>query len=56
MAVVSRLILLSIFNQATTAAVSPYVQIILRNKDYSHSIVGLILAFGQIATVIIPIS
>ena len=54
MAVVSRLILLCIFNQATTAAVSPYVQIILRNKGYSHSIVGLILAFGQIATVIIP--
>lgn len=54
MAVVSRLILLCIFNQATTAAVSPYVQIILRNKGYSHSVVGLILAFGQIATVIIP--
>ena len=54
MAVVSRLLLLCIFNQATTAAVSPYLQIILRNKGYSHSIVGLIMAFGQIATVIIP--
>ena len=54
MAVVSRLFFLCIFNQATTAALSPYVQIMLRNKGYSHSVVGLILAFGQIATVIIP--
>ncbi len=50
----SRLFLLCIFNQATTAAVSPYIQILLRNKGYSHSVVGVLLAVGQLATVIIP--
>ena len=54
MAAVSRLILFCIFNQATTAAVSPYIQILLRNKGYSHSVVGVLLAVGQLATVIIP--
>ena len=51
----SRLLLLCIFNQATTAAISPYVQIIFRNKGYSHSLIGIILAVGQLATVIIPV-
>ena len=50
----SRLIFLCVFNQATTAAVSPYIQILLRNKGYSHSVVGVLLAVGQLATVIIP--
>lgn len=51
----SRLLLLCIFNQATTAAISPYVQVIFRNKGYSHSLIGIILAVGQLATVIIPV-
>lgn len=50
-----RLVLFCIFNQATTAALAPYVQIMFRNKGYSHSVVGVILAVGQIATVIIPL-
>ena len=54
MAAVSRLILFCIFNQATTATVSPYIQILLRNKGYSHSVVGVLLAVGQLATVIVP--
>lgn len=49
-----RLVLFCIFNQATTAALAPYVQIMFRNKGYSHSVVGVIIAVGQIATVIIP--
>ena len=49
-----RLILFCVFNQATTAALAPYAQIMFRNKGYSHSLVGVILAVGQIATVIIP--
>ncbi|MBQ3317049.1 MAG: MFS transporter, partial [Spirochaetales bacterium] len=49
-----RLILFCVFNQATTAALAPYVQIMFRNKGYSHSVVGVIIAVGQIATVIIP--
>ena len=51
----SRLLFLCIFNQATTAAISPYVQVIFRNKGYSHSLVGIILAVGQLATVFIPV-
>lgn len=51
----SRLLLLCIFNQATTAAISPYVQVIFRNKGYSHSLIGVILAVGQLATVFIPV-
>lgn len=47
--------LLCIFNQATTAAISPYVQVIFRNKGYSHSLIGIILAVGQLATVFIPV-
>lgn len=47
--------LLCIFNQATTAAISPYVQVIFRNKGYSHSLIGVILAVGQLATVFIPV-
>ena len=47
--------MLCIFNQATTAAISPYVQVIFRNKGYSHSLIGIILAVGQLATVIIPV-
>ena len=49
-----RLILFCVFNQATTAVLAPYVQIMFRNKGYSHSVVGVIIAVGQIATVIIP--
>ena len=49
-----RLILFCVFNQATTASLAPYAQIMFRNKGYSHSLVGVILAVGQIATVIIP--
>ena len=52
---VSRLLFLCIFNQATTAAIAPYVQVIFRNKGYSHSLVGSILAAGQLATVFIPV-
>ena len=51
----SRLLFLCIFNQATTAAIAPYVQVMFRNKGYSHSLVGSILAVGQLATVIIPV-
>ncbi|MBQ0070921.1 MAG: MFS transporter [Spirochaetales bacterium] len=50
----TKLFLLSIFNQCTVAAVSPYLQIILRNKGYSHSLVGVIVALCQAASIIIP--
>lgn len=52
---VLRLIFLSFFTQTTTAVTSPYAQIIFRNKGYSNTLVGIVLAVGQTASVIMPI-
>ena len=52
---VLRLIFLSFFTQATTAVTSPYAQIIFRNKGYSNTLVGIVLAVGQTASVIMPL-
>ncbi len=48
-------LLLNLTFQMNMAIVGPYVQIMLRNKGYSHSFVGIIIAIGQIATIIFPI-
>ena len=48
-------ILLNFFFQATVAVVSPYTQILLRNKGYSHSLVGVIVALSQVACVFAPL-
>ena len=50
-----RLVILNFFLQSTVAVLAPYVQIIFRNKGYSHSLVGVIIAVGQIASIIVPI-
>ena len=50
-----RLVLLNFFIQATVAVLAPYIQIIFRNKGYSHSLVGVVIAVGQIASIIVPI-
>lgn len=50
-----RFFLLSAFNQLTIAAVSPYMQIIFRNKGYSYSLCGIIIAIGQAASIIVPL-
>ncbi|MBO4393993.1 MAG: MFS transporter [Spirochaetales bacterium] len=50
-----RLVLLNFFIQATVAVLAPYVQIMFRNKGYSHSLVGVAIAVGQIASIIVPI-
>ena len=50
-----RFILLNFFFQSTVAVVAPYVQIVFRNKDYSHSLVGVVIAVGQVASIIFPI-
>ena len=55
MAPVLRLIFLTFFAQSTTAVTSPYAQIIFRNKGYSNTLVGIVLAVGQTASVIMPI-
>ena len=49
------LVLLNFFLQATVAVLAPYVQILFRNKGYSHSLVGVVIAVGQIASIIVPI-
>ena len=54
-AVVFRLILLNFFFQIIIATISPYTQILLRNKGYSHSLVGLIVAIGQLGSIILPL-
>lgn len=50
-----RFLLLNFFMQSITAIAAPYTQIIFRNKGYSNSLVGVIFAIGQIASVIIPV-
>lgn len=50
-----KLFFLSIAYQMTVAAIYPYLQIIFRNKGYSHSLCGLLIAIGEIATIIIPL-
>ncbi len=50
-----RFLVLNFFLQATTAIVSPYTQIIFRNKGYSNTLVGVIIAVGQVASVVMPI-
>ena len=50
-----RFMLLNFFFQATVAVVAPYTQIVFRNKGYSHSLVGVVIAMGQIASIIFPI-
>ena len=50
-----RFILLNFFFQVTVAVVAPYTQIVFRNKGYSHSLVGVIIAVGEIASIVVPI-
>lgn len=50
-----RFMLLNFFFQATVAVVAPYTQIVFRNKGYSHSLVGVVIAMGQVASIIFPI-
>lgn len=50
-----RLVILNFFLQSTVAVLAPYVQIMFRNKGYSHSLVGVVIAVGQIASIIVPI-
>ena len=54
-AVVFRFILLNFSFQVIVAVIAPYVQIILRNKGYSHSMVGLVVAIGQLGSIILPL-
>ena len=41
--------------QAAVSAISPYTQLLLRNKGYSHSLVGVIVAIGQVASIFFPV-
>ena len=50
-----RLMLLNFSLQAAVSAISPYTQLLLRNKGYSHSLVGVIVAVGQVASIFFPV-
>ncbi len=50
-----RCFLLAVMTQVVIGAYSPYVQISLRNKGYSHSLVGLVMAAGQAAAIVGPL-
>ncbi len=47
--------ILEIFVQVAIASYAPYVQIVLRNKGFSHSLTGVIIALGQCAAIIGPL-
>lgn len=50
-----RLYLLSALTQISVAAFQPYLQIVLRNKGYSYSLVGVIISFSQAFAIIGPL-
>jgi len=50
-----RLVLLNFSLQAAVSVIAPYTQLFLRNKGYSHSLVGVIVAIGQVASIFFPI-
>ena len=50
-----RYFLLAVLTQTAIASYSPYIQITLRNKGYSHSLVGVIMALGQAAAIAGPL-
>ena len=41
--------------QASVATLSPYLQIIFRNKGYSHSLSGVLIALCQLSAIIMPL-
>lgn len=50
-----QLLILSMLTQATIATLSPYLQIIFRNKGYSHSLSGSLIALCQLSAIIMPL-
>ena len=50
-----RYFLLAVLTQTAIASYSPYIQITLRNKGYSYSLVGVIMALGQAAAIVGPL-
>ncbi len=50
-----RYYLLAVLTQVSIASYAPYIQIILRNKGYSYSLVGVIIAVGQAAAIVGPL-
>lgn len=50
-----RYLLFSFFLQIAGSCISPYMQIMLRNKGYSQSVVGMLIAMGQVASIVLPL-
>lgn len=49
------LVIANLIFYASTAVFYPYLQVLLRNNGYSYSLVGIILALGDAAAVVIPL-
>lgn len=49
-----QLFLLSILTQISIASFAPYLQLIFRNKGYSHSLSGTLIALCQLSSIIMP--
>lgn len=49
------IIAMSIASFSISAAVGPYFQLALRNKGYSQSLVGMIMALAQISAIMLPL-
>ena len=47
--------ILSAFAQIAISSYAPYIQIALRNKGYSHSRVGVVMAIGQAFAIVGPV-
>ena len=52
---VFRFVFLNFCFQVVVASLAPYTQIFLRNKGYSHSFVGVVVAVGQISSILFPL-
>ena len=50
----TKLFLLSVSVQMAVASFSPYLQIIFRNKGYSHTLTGVLVALCQLSAIIMP--
>lgn len=49
-----KLFLLSVTVQMAVASFTPYLQIIFRNKGYSHTLTGVLVALCQLSAIVMP--
>ena len=49
-----QLFFLSMCTQIAVASFAPYLQIVFRNKGYSHSLCGVLIALCQLSAIVVP--